>query len=309
MSSAVAPLLGSDIDGPRFGGLITALVTPFREDRLDLDAVTRLVERQLEVGVDGLLIASGHAGEGDSLRPDEFRTLVEHAIRTVQGRAKVVVGASSNATAEAIALCRQAENLGADAAWVTAPWYNRPSQDGLVAHYRAVAEATRLPILVGNEPQRTMIDLSPATMARLADIPGLAGMGDSTGEVARVAALRTACPDWSLLSAHDPSRLGFIASGGDGTISATANVAPRAVQKLAAAAAVNDYSLARHWQGHLARLDALLAADPCPAAAKYALSRLGLCRPDVRLPITPYPQEARPNLDRALGPLLEGFHP
>jgi 4-hydroxy-tetrahydrodipicolinate synthase len=309
MSSAETPLPGSDIDGLRFGGLITALVTPFREDRLDLDAVTRLVERQLEVGVDGLLIASGHAGEGDSLRPDEWRSLVEHGIRTVRGRAKVIVCASSNATAEAIALCRQAEDLGADAAWVTAPWYNRPSQDGLVAHYRAVAEAIRLPILVGNEPRRTMIDLSPATLARLADVPGLAGMGDSTGEVARVAALRAACPSWSLWSAHDPSRLGFIASGGDGAISVTANVAPQAVKKLAAAAAVNDYSLARHWQDHLACLDALLAADPCPAAAKYALSRLGLCRPDVRLPIIPYPQDARPDFDRALDPLLEGLHP
>jgi 4-hydroxy-tetrahydrodipicolinate synthase len=281
-------------------GLITNMVTPFRDQHVDDVAFTAAIERQVAAGADGLLIGSSTAGEGATLRPEERRGLIALAVGAVHGRVTVIVGASSNCTSTTIALVRQALEMGATAAFVTAPWYNRPSQDGVVAHYRAVAQAVDFPIIAGLEPSRTRIDLTDEALQQLAAMPGIVGLMDATGDPARVSAIRQICPHWFLLSGDDKSSLGFLACGGRGAISTSANVAPAAVASMIHGALANDYDAARLWQDRLTHLHAALESAPCPAAVKAALSRLGLCGPDVRLPITPCPQSIGPVLDAAM---------
>lgn len=284
----------------RLGGILTALVTPFRDGGLDEAAFVSLVERQISAGANGLVVASGVAGEAPTLRRDEARRLIELCVMIAGGQVPVVAGASSNATAAAVALVRQAQDLGAAAALVTTPWYNRPSQEGAFRHFQAIAEAMDFPVLVDNSPARTMTDLSIATLQRLSALPNLIGVVDGSGDATRVTATRRACPDWVVLSGHDPSGLAHLAQGGQGCISLAANLAPQAMTALYAAASAQDWTTARQWQDRLLDLQVALAADPAPAAAKFGLSSLGLCRPDVRLPITPYPDAAGPALLRAM---------
>lgn len=283
---AVTPRPQEERAVTRFTGLFTALVTPFRDGGLDESAFTELAERQIAAGVQGLVVASGVAGEAATLRPDETQRLIELCVRAAAGRVLVIAGAASNATAATVELVRQAQDLGADAALVTAPWYNRPSQEGIFRHYQALTEAVAFPILVGNVPSRTAIDISLETLQRLARMPGIVGLEDGAGDITRISAMRQDCRGWAVLSSHDPSGLGHLAYGGHGLISLTANVAPAAMSALSAACRADDWATAREWQNRLFRLHAALMLDPAPAAAKLALSLLGLCRPDVRLPIT-----------------------
>lgn len=290
------------------GGVLTALVTPFRDDALDEAALASLVERQIAAGIAGLVVASGVAGEAPTLTFDEVRRVIELCVVTAHGRIPVIAGASSNSTTAAKALVRQARDLGADAAMVTAPWYNRPGQEGAFRHYQAIAEAVDFPVLVDNAGARTMNDLSSATLRRLSALPSIIGIVDSSGDPARTDSTLRDCPDWTVLSGHDPDALGQIAQGVHGCVSLTANVAPKAMVALFDAID-HDMAGARRVQASLLALQVALAADPAPAATKFALAQLGLCQLDVRLPITPYAESLPQGLIEAMRALIDDGRP
>ncbi len=282
------------IKGPLFRGVITALVTPFRDGAVDEDAFVRLVERQVAAGVHGL-VPVGTTGETATLSHDEHRRVVELCISTAAGRIPVIAGCGSNATAEAIELVRHAKTVGADAALVVTPYYNRPSQEGLYAHYAALNEAVQLPIIVYNVPSRTSGDMANVTLARLAELPNIVGVKDATGDLVRASLMRLACPDgFLMLSGDDPTALGYVSHGGHGCISVTSNVAPQACVAFMEAALAGDFAAALVWQDRLVRLHKALFADASPSPTKFALAELGLCSEDVRLPITPCAEAARP---------------
>ncbi|HEV2531155.1 4-hydroxy-tetrahydrodipicolinate synthase [Phenylobacterium sp.] len=278
---------------PLFRGVLPALVTPFRDGEVDEDAFVRLVERQIAGGVHGL-VPVGTTGETATLSHDEHRAVVELCVKTAAGRVPVIAGAGSNATDEAIELVRHAKTVGADAALVVTPYYNRPSQEGLYAHYRAINDAVQLPVIIYNVPGRTSVDISNDTLARLAKLPNMVGVKDATGDLARASFQRLMCgEDWVMLSGDDPSALGYMAHGGHGCISVTANVAPELC-----AAFYND-ALAGQWQGalygqdRLIRLHRALFTDASPSPTKFALAHLGLCAEDARLPIVACSEAAR----------------
>lgn len=270
-----------------------ALVTPFRDGAVDEDAFVALVERQIAGGVHGL-VPVGTTGETATLSHDEHRRVVELCVATARGRVPVIAGAGSNATDEAIELVRHAKTVGADAALVVTPYYNRPSQEGLYAHYAAINEAVQLPVLVYNVPGRTSVDISDATLARLSTLPNIVGVKDATGDLTRATLQRITCgPDWVMLSGDDPTALGYMAHGGHGCISVTANVAPDLVATFFNAALAGDWKTALYWQDRLLRLHKGLFADASPSPTKFAMAHLGLCREDVRLPIVACSQAAR----------------
>ena len=278
---------------PLFKGVLPALVTPFRDGSVDEDAFVRLVERQIAGGVHGL-VPVGTTGESATLSHDEHRRVVELCIKTAAGRVPVVAGAGSNSTAEAIELVRHAKTMGADAALVVTPYYNRPSQEGLYAHYAAINEAVQLPILVYNVPSRTGIDISNETLARLAKLPNIVGVKDATGDLARASQQRLMCGEgWTMLSGDDPSALGYLAHGGHGCISVTANVAPEQVSAFFNDALGGQWQGALYGQDRLIRLHKALFTDASPAPTKFALAHLGLCAEDARLPIAPASEASR----------------
>jgi 4-hydroxy-tetrahydrodipicolinate synthase len=278
---------------PMFRGVLPALVTPFRDGEVDETAFVALVERQIAGGVHGL-VPVGTTGETATLSHEEHRRVVELCVRTARGRVPVVAGAGSNSTAEAIELVRHAKTVGADAALVVTPYYNRPSQEGLYAHFKAINDAVQLPVLVYNVPARTSVDISNETLARLAKLPNIVGVKDATGDLVRASLQRLECgEDWVMLSGNDDMALGYLAHGGHGCISVTCNVAPELC-----AAFYND-ALAGQWEGalygqdRLIRLHKALFADASPSPTKFALAHLGLCAEETRLPITPCSAPAR----------------
>jgi 4-hydroxy-tetrahydrodipicolinate synthase len=262
-----------------------ALVTPFRDGAVDEKAFVALVERQIGGGVHGI-VPVGTTGETATLSHDEHRRVVELAVKTAAGRVPVIAGAGSNATDEAIELVRHAKTIGADAALVVTPYYNRPSQEGLYAHYAAINEAVQLPILVYNVPSRTAVDISNDTLGRLSKLPNIVGIKDATGDMIRPTMQRLLCgEDWVLLSGDDPTALGYMAHGGHGCISVTANVAPDLCATFYNAVMAGDWTTGLYWQDRLIRLHKALFTDASPAPTKFALAHLGLCLEDVRLPI------------------------
>lgn len=279
---------------PAFRGVFTALVTPFRDGVVDEDAFTRLVERQIAGGVHGL-VPVGTTGETSTLSHEEHRRVVELCVQVAAGRVPVIAGAGSNATAEAIELARHAKEVGATAALIVTPYYNRPSQEGLYRHYAAIHDAVDLPFLVYNVPARTSVDISDATLARLSSLPGVVGVKDATGDMARPSIQRLSCGEgWVLLSGDDSSTLGYLAHGGAGVISVTSNVAPEACATFCEAALAGDYETARSWQNRLIHLHKALFTDASPAPTKFALATLGLCTEESRLPIAPCADVAKP---------------
>jgi len=278
---------------PLFRGVLPALVTPFRDGAVDEDAFVRLVERQLAGGVHGL-VPVGTTGECATLSHDEHRRVVELCVATAAGRVPVVAGCGSNSTAEAIELTRHAKTVGADAALVVAPYYNRPSQEGLYAHFAAIAEAVQLPVLVYNVPSRTSVDISNDTLARLSKLPNIVGIKDATGDLVRASFQRLACGDgWTMLSGNDDVALGYLAHGGHGCISVTANVAPEQCAAFYNQALGGDWQGALYAQDRLVRLHKALFSDASPSPTKFALAHLGLCAEDLRLPITPASEASR----------------
>jgi 4-hydroxy-tetrahydrodipicolinate synthase len=285
---------------PLFKGVITALVTPFRSGGLDESAFADLIERQIEGGVNGL-VPVGTTGETATLSHDEHKRAVELCIQVTAGRVPVIAGCGSNSTAEAIELTRHAKTVGADAALVVAPYYNRPSQAGLYAHFAAINDAVQLPVLIYNVPSRTSSDISNETVAKLSLLPNMVGIKDATGDMVRASQMRLQCgEDFVMLSGDDPSALGYIAHGGHGCISVTSNVAPRACADMIAAALSGDFKGALAWQDRLITLHKALFLDASPAPTKAALAELGLCTEEVRLPLTPCVDAVRPAILEAM---------
>ena len=285
---------------PRFSGVITALVTPFRGGAVDEKAFAALIERQISGGVHGV-VPVGTTGETATLSHAEHARVVSLCVEVVAGRISVIAGAGSNATPEGIGLVRHAKAAGADAALVVTPYYNRPSQEGLYQHYAALAASCSLPILVYNVPGRTGGDITNETLARLAELPTIVGVKDATGDMARAPLQRLACgPEWTMLSGDDPSALGYMAHGGHGCISVTANVAPAACARMYDAALAGDFGKACAINDTLARLHHALFLDASPAPTKYALEKLGLIDGEIRLPITPCANAVKAEIDAAV---------
>ncbi|WP_426028503.1 4-hydroxy-tetrahydrodipicolinate synthase [Brevundimonas sp. TWP2-3-4b2] len=285
---------------PLFKGVITALITPLRDGKVDEVAFTRLLERQIAAGIHGV-VPMGTTGESASLCLDEHKRVVELCVQVAAGRIRVIAGAGSSATDKAIELVRFAKTVGADGALVVTPYYNRPSQQGLALHFEAIAEAVQLPVLLYNVPGRTGVDLSNETVARLAAHPNIVGIKDATGDLSRISWMRANINgQFDLISGDDPSYLGYHAHGGVGVISVTSNVAPEGMVALHEAAAAGDYATARDWQDRLIGLHKALFLDNSPSPAKYALSRLQLCSEEVRLPLAPTAEAVKPAIDRAM---------
>jgi 4-hydroxy-tetrahydrodipicolinate synthase len=283
-----------------FKGVMTALVTPFREGRVDEAAFRRLVERQIESGVHGL-VPVGTTGETATLSTEEHKRVVALCVEIAAGRTPVIAGAGANATAEAIELVAFAKAVGADAALVVTPYYNRPSQEGLFQHYAAIDAEVGFPVILYNVPSRTGVDLATETVARLAKLKSVVGIKDATGDLSRPSLMRLQCgADFVLLSGDDPSALGYVAHGGHGVVSVTSNVAPEACAKRIEAALAGDAATALAWQDRLIALDKGLFIDASPAPAKFALAELGLSLPDVRLPISPCAEAAKPQIREAM---------
>jgi 4-hydroxy-tetrahydrodipicolinate synthase len=277
-----------------FAGIITALVTPFRDGKVDEAAFRVLVEKQIEGGVHGL-VPVGTTGETSTLSHDEHKRVVELCVEIAAGRVRVIAGAGSNATAEAVELAAHAKRVGADACLVVTPYYNRPSQEGLYQHYKAVNDAVQLPIFVYNVPSRTSIDISNETLERLAKLPNIVGIKDATSDMTRPSIQRLVCgDDWIMLSGDDPTALGYMAHGGHGCISVTSNVAPQACATMFNAIMNKDWETALYWQDRLIRLHKALFLDSSPAPTKFALSHLGLSTGDTRLPLTACNEAAKP---------------
>jgi 4-hydroxy-tetrahydrodipicolinate synthase len=285
---------------PRFHGVLPALITPFRDGEVDEEAFIRLVERQIAGGVHGL-VPAGTTGESATLSHDEHRRVVELCVKAAAGRVPVIAGAGSNSTEEAIELTRHAKAVGADAVLMVTGYYNRPSQEGIYRHYAAVDAAVDMPVLVYNVPGRAIVDISNETLERLAKLPNIVGIKDATADVARVSFQRLVCgDDWVLLSGDDPTALGYIAHGGHGCISVTANVAPAACATFFNACLAGDFATARTLQDRLIRLHKALFLDASPSPTKFALAHLGLCAEDVRLPIAPCAEAVKPAILEAM---------
>ena len=284
-------------------GSMPALVTPFEPDgsTVDEDALARLVDWQIEQGSSGL-VPVGTTGESPTLTHDEHKRVVELTVRRAAGRVPVCAGAGSNNTAEAVDFARHAREVGADAVLVVTPYYNKPSQRGLVAHFAAIAEAVDLPIVIYNIPGRSIVDMTPETMGELARAhPNIAGVKDATGALDRVSMQRATCGhDFVQLSGEDATALGFNAHGGVGCISVTANVAPRECAAFQACMADGDWAGALDWQDRLLPLHRAMFMEPSPGGAKFALSLLGRCANAVRAPITTVSAETERAVEAAM---------
>ena len=268
-----------------FKGSITALITPMRDGAVDEPAFRSFVDWQITEGSHGL-VPVGTTGESPTLSHDEHKRVVEVCIEVAAGRVPVIAGAGSNNTREAVDLARHAEAAGADAVLVVTPYYNKPNQEGLYQHYRAIAEAVSLPIFIYNIPGRSVIDMSVETMARLAELPNIVGVKDATAKIERVSQTRHAIgPDFIQLSGEDATALGFSAHGGHGCISVTANVAPRLCSEFQTALMAGDFAKALSYQDRLMQLHQALFIEPNPTGAKYALSVIGQISDEVRLPL------------------------
>jgi 4-hydroxy-tetrahydrodipicolinate synthase len=266
-------------------GSIPALITPFRKGRVDEDALAKLVERQIAEGSHGL-VPCGTTGESATLSLEEHVRVVAACVEAAAGKIPVIAGAGSNDTAHAVELARRCKGAGADAVLVVAPYYNKPSQDGLVAHFRAISDAVDIPIVIYNVPGRTVIDIAVETVARIAQLENVIGIKDASADLARVARHRALCgEDFVLLSGEDPTAVGFNAHGGTGCISVTANVAPRLCAQMQEATLKGAFEEARAIDAKLAALHKAMFVEPSPAPAKYACSLLGFCSDEVRLPL------------------------
>ncbi|GGE37309.1 4-hydroxy-tetrahydrodipicolinate synthase [Marinicauda pacifica] len=283
-----------------FRGSFTALVTPFRDGAVDWAAYEALIERQIEAGTHGL-VPGGTTAETPTLSEAERRDVIERTVKIAGGRIPVIAGTGTNATASTIEWQRFAKSVGVDAGLVVAPYYNKPSQAGLLAHFNAVADAVALPIVIYNIPGRSVVDILPETMARMAEHPNIIGVKDASGDVARVTRHRNLIgPDFIQLSGEDDTALGYNAHGGHGIISVTANVAPRQCAEFQTACLEGDWDRARTLNDKLQALHEVLFAAPSPAPSKYALSLMGLCAPEVRLPLVECPEPVRQGVRQTL---------
>ena len=281
-------------------GSLPALVTPFRNGAVDYEALESLVEWQIAEGSHGL-VPVGTTGESPTLTHDEHEEVVAFVVKVAKGRVPVVAGAGSNNTAEAIRLLKHAEKVGADAALVVTPYYNKPTQAGLIAHFTALAQASALPIIIYNIPGRSVVDMMPETMGELAKLPSIIGVKDATGKIERVSMQRASCgAEFVQVSGEDATALGFNAHGGVGCISVTANVAPKLCAEFQEATLAGDYARALEYQDRLMPLHTAIFLEPGLAGAKYGLSRLGRCSTEVRLPLLGVTEKTAEAIDAAM---------
>ena len=283
-----------------FRGSIPALVTPFKNGELDLETLKKLVEWHIGEGSHGF-VPVGTTGESPTLSHEEHDAVVETVVRAAAGRVPVIAGAGSNNTLESIRLAKAAEKAGADAILVVTPYYNKPTQRGLIAHFTAVHDACTLPIIIYNIPGRSVVDMTPETMGELARLPRIVGVKDATGDLARVPKQRITCgPDFIQISGEDATALGYNAHGGVGCISVTANVAPKLCAEFQEATLAGDYRKALAYQDRLMPLHIAIFVEPGLAGAKYAMSKLGLCNEEVRLPLTGVSEGTKIQIDAAM---------
>jgi 4-hydroxy-tetrahydrodipicolinate synthase len=284
-----------------FRGSIPALVTPFRDEAFDEAAFRDFVEWQIAEGSTAL-VPVGTTGESATLFPEEQTRVIAVCVEQANGRVPVIAGCGSNSTAEVRRNMKAAEEVGADAALVVMPYYNRPNQEGIYAHFEALSEASRLPIVVYNVPSRTVTDILPETLGRVARLPTVVAIKDASGDLGRVSAHRRLCgPDFVQLSGNDDASFGFLAMGGVGTISVTANVAPRLCAEFHDAMAAGDVARAHEIQDRLFPLHKALFSDASPAPVKYALGRVRPGFPTaLRLPMVPPSEASRRAVDEAL---------
>ena len=286
-----------------FRGSLTALITPFRGGAVDTRALGDLVEAQIAGGTNGL-VPCGSTGESATLTHEEHVEVVKHVVRVARGRVPVIAGTGSNSTAEAIRLTRGAEEAGADGALLISPYYNRPTQDGIYRHYAAVAEATKLPVIVYNIPGRTASNIAPETIGRLARIPNVVGVKEATGSLAQVVeTIAAAGPDFAVYAGDDILTLPIIAAGGRGAISVAGNVMPREFADLCTALLAGDLERGRKAMYHLLPLIRAMSLEVNPIPVKTALVMMGRCADEFRLPLT----QATAATRAALEPVLRGY--
>lgn len=283
-----------------FKGSIVALITPFRNGAVDEKGFQDFVEWQIAQGTNGL-VPCGTTGESPTLSHTEHKRVVELCVEAAKKRVPVIAGTGSNSTEEAIDFSRHAKKAGADAALIVCPYYNRPTQEGLYQHFKAIHDAVELPIIIYNIPIRTAVDMSIATMARLAKLPNIVGVKDATNDLARPLRTRQAIgPQFTMLSGEDATALAFNAQGGVGCISVTANVAPRACADMQNAWLAGDVARATRINDRLAALHDALFVETSPAPVKYAASLLGKSSAEVRLPLVPASAEAQGKVQQAM---------
>ncbi|MCC0076220.1 MAG: 4-hydroxy-tetrahydrodipicolinate synthase [Rhodobacter sp.] len=283
-----------------FRGSLPAMITPFTNGAVDFETLNAFIEWQISEGSHGL-VPVGTTGESPTLTHEEHEQVIEATVKAAAGRVPVIAGAGSNNTVEAIRFLKHAQKVGADAGLVVTPYYNKPTQAGLIAHYRALHDACDLPIIIYNIPGRSVIDMSPETMGELAKLPRIIGVKDATGKLERVSMQRETCgKDFVQLSGEDATALGFNAHGGVGCISVTANVAPKLCAQFQEATLAGDYAKALEFQDRLMPLHTAIFLEPGLVGAKYALSRLGKCRDEVRLPLVGLTDGVKKAIDAAM---------
>jgi 4-hydroxy-tetrahydrodipicolinate synthase len=285
---------------PPFQGSITALITPFKDGKVDTKAFQKLVEWQIDQGTHGL-VPCGTTGESPTLSHDEHRQVIELCIAAAAGRVPVIAGTGSNSTAEAVELTRHAKSAGADGVLVVTPYYNKPTQEGLYLHYKAINDCADIPILIYNIPGRSVVDMSVDTMARLFKLKNIVGVKDATANMARVSQQRAALgKDFVQLSGEDATALGFMAHGGQGCISVTANIAPALCSEFQLACLGGNFKRALEIQDRLMPLHDALFVESNPGPVKYAASKLGLCNGETRLPLAPLAPASKKKVDEAI---------
>jgi 4-hydroxy-tetrahydrodipicolinate synthase len=283
-----------------FRGSFTALVTPFSNGSVDEQAFRGMIDWQIVEGTDGL-VPAGTTGESPTLSHDEHRQVVEWCVEQARGRVPVIAGAGSNSTGEAVELAQHAQACGAAAVLVVTPYYNKPTQEGLYQHFKAINDAIGIPIIIYNIPARSVIDMSVDTMKRLFELENIAGVKDATANVVRVSQQRAAMgTGFNQLSGEDATALGFMAHGGHGCISVTSNLAPRLCAEFQHACLNGDYATALSLQDKLMPLHSALFIETNPAPAKYALSVLGKCAETVRLPMVPVAEKTKSAVREAM---------
>jgi 4-hydroxy-tetrahydrodipicolinate synthase len=285
---------------PPFQGSITALITPFKTGGVDAKAFQRLVEWQIGQGTHGL-VPVGTTGESPTLTHEEHKQVIALCIEAAAGRVPVIAGTGSNSTSEAVALTRYAKEAGADGALVVTPYYNKPTQEGLYLHYKAINDAVDIPIIIYNIPGRSIVDMSVETMTRLFKLPNIAGLKDATANMARVSQQRAAMgTEFVQLSGEDATALGFNVHGGQGCVSVTANIAPALCSEFQLACLGGNFKRALKIQDRLMPLHDALFVESNPGPVKYAAEKLGLCSGETRLPLAPLTPASKAKVDAAL---------
>ena len=286
-----------------FGGTGTAVVTPFKEGGVDFESFGRFLNWQIEGGVE-FLVVLGTTGESPTVTADERAEIITFAVKTAAGRVPVVIGTGTNSTANTIALSQQAEALGADGVLVVTPYYNKPTQEGLYQHFKAVAAAIRIPLIVYNVPGRTGTNILPETVRRLSRLLNVAGIKEAAGDVAQIDTLvrliKKDRPDFAILSGNDDQAFHLVNSGGDGVISVLSNVMPRETSDMIRLALAGEVEKARELHHRMFPLMKNLFMESNPIPVKYAVNRLGFCRNELRLPLVPASEKCMAVIDESL---------